>query len=504
MRAIWKRTVMSALVVFILLEGTATLSANAAPIKVYGISVSGPPNPFYVKSTFQLKPQIKASSETKNVKIGYKSGNNAIAAVSPAGVVTANGAGKTNIEVTAGGRSVQLLVNVKSKVREIGLAAAKSKITVGEQTKLTPRIVMDHASLPVPSVSYKVEDPTILYVDAAGNVTALKEGKTDISIRAEEKTAKTTIEVTDIEWKATTGNVRFERPSWSADGKYLALNDRILNAQDGRTMKQTDSDLMFVGNQLYSWNNEDRDRESMFVYDSAFRLQRQFEMPEEARKFYTDSRYAFSPDGRHFYFQYSHKGVFDLDMQNGEVIGQAAPDDIDTAWDTTLALSPNGQMLAVLGAYGYSGESRIYDLNSGRTIGSTTEYGPAAFTPDSRYLVIHNREGLVVLDTQNFTVVHELPGEFEGFALGSGGWLAVTNENGDVDVYEIETLKKVRSYATKETQKAQRMDKSTDQPVSLTFSPDGRKLVVGYSRYAYGSNETYDTICWNLNGLYIE
>ncbi len=503
MRTVWKKTMILTLGLLILLGEIGTVSAASA-VTVYGISVSGPANPFYVNNTFQLKPNIKASNQNRNVKVWYKSGNTAVAAVGSTGIVTATGAGKTNIEVKAGEKSMQLLVTVKSKVKDARLGAAKSKITVGEQTKLTPRIVMDSAVLPVPTVSYLVADPSVLYVDDAGNVTALKEGKTDISIRVEEKTAKTSIEVTDIEWTSTTGSARFERPSWSADGKYLALNDQILNAQDGRTIKQTNSDLMFVGNQLYSWNNEDRDRESMFVYDSAFRLQRQFEMPEEARRFYTDSRYAFSPDGRHFYFQYSHKGVFDLDMQSGEVVGSAAPDDIDTAWDTTLALSPNGQMLAVLGAYGYSGESRIYDLSSGQTIGSTTEYGSAAFTPDSRYLVIHNREGLAVLDTQNFTVVHELSGEFEGFAVGSGGWLAVTNENGDVDVYEIETLKKVRSYATKETKKAQRMEQSTDEPVSLTFSPDGRKLVVGYSRYAYGSNETYDTICWNLNGLYIE
>ncbi|WP_170315037.1 Ig-like domain-containing protein [Saccharibacillus brassicae] len=502
MRTAWNKTIMSALVLMIILGSMGFGSASAAAVKVYGIQAAGPPMPFYVKNTFQLKPKVNSSSKTGSVKVRYKSGNVEVASVNSAGVITAVGAGRTNIEVTAGDKSVQLLVTVKSKVKEANLSAAKPKITVGEQTKLSTRIVMDSSILPVPPVSYQVSDPSVLFVDASGNVTALKEGKAEIKIRVEEKTAKVSIEVTDIEWATTTDQSRFERPAWSADSKYLALNGALLNAQDGRTIKKMNNDLAFAGNTLYSWNNEDQDHETMLIYDSAFRVQRKFEMPEESRKFYTESRYVLSPDGQHFYFQYGDRGIFDLDVQSGEVWGQVAPD-VDTAWDMTIALSPNGQLLAVLGGYGYSDHSRIYDLRSGQMVSSTTQQGAAEFTPDSKYLVVNNGSGIAFLDTQSFATVRELPGEFEDFAVGVGGWLAVTNENGNVDVYDIETLEPVRSYATKATKQAQKMGNTVDQPISLTFSPDGRKLVAGYANYSYSDNSA-DTICWNLNELYLD
>lgn len=503
MRARYKRIIASAMIFLMIFTSLGMGSADAAEIKVYGISASGPSTPFYVNNTFQLKPKVSTSSPKGKVKVWYKSGNAAVATVSSTGILTAKGVGKTNIEIKAGDESVQLLVTVKSKVKTVNLSAVKSKITVGEQTRLSSKIVMDSTGLPIPAVTYKVSDPSVIHVDAAGNVTALKEGKADILIAAEEKTAKTTIEVTDIEWTAELDQQRFERPTWSADSKHVTLNDVLLNAQDGRVLKETNSDLAFAGNTLYSWNNEDQEREMMVVHDSAFRVQRKFEMPEEARRFYTESRYAFSPDGQHFYFQYGDRGVFDLEIQSGEVLGQVAQD-VDTAWDMTLALSPNGQMLAVLGGYGYSDHSLVYNLSSGEVMSSTTEQGKAAFTPDSKYLVVNNGQGIVFMDTQSFTVVRELPGDFEDFAVGTGGWLATTNENGSVDVYDIETLEFIRSYTTKSNKQALKMGNPVDEPISLTFSPDGRKLIAGYAGYSYSTERVGNTICWNLNGLYLE
>lgn len=133
--------------------------------------------------------QLTVKNSDPNSPITWSSNKNDIAEVDQNGLVTAKKKGTATITATIGNKKYQSKITVKKRV----LSLDKENIVLmeDEQTKVAIRHVKKDAS-----VTYKSADEKIAKIEN-GILTAIKSGKTKISLTAEGKTFTTTVTVKD-------------------------------------------------------------------------------------------------------------------------------------------------------------------------------------------------------------------------------------------------------------------------------------------------------------------
>ena len=149
---------------------TATFKINKATQSITASNMS---------LTFPSSGKITASGNKGS--LSYKSSNTAIATVDSTGKVTAKGAGKATITITAAATSNY---NAATKTITVTIAKAAQSITASNLALTYPNSGKITASGNKGSLSYKSSNTAIATVDSAGKVTAKGAGKATITITA--------------------------------------------------------------------------------------------------------------------------------------------------------------------------------------------------------------------------------------------------------------------------------------------------------------------------------
>jgi plastocyanin len=135
--------------------------------------------------TVQLSVQAKdgGGNVINSPSLSFTSGNQGIATVTSAGLITAQGNGKTNITVASGSVSKSVEVNVRRKVASITVTPASATIPPSQTQALSVRafdgLNAEITGAPVPTFGSSNE--AFATVNAAGLVTAVALGSATIT-----------------------------------------------------------------------------------------------------------------------------------------------------------------------------------------------------------------------------------------------------------------------------------------------------------------------------------
>lgn len=144
-------------------------------------------------TTLNLSATVSPSNATdKTVK--WKSSNTAVAKVSSSGVVTAVAGGTATITATAsGGQTANCTLNVVQAIE--GLTLSKTAKTLYVSQKWTLGKTVKPSTATVSSYKWSSSDKTVATVSSSGEITALKEGQTTITLKADNLSATCVITV---------------------------------------------------------------------------------------------------------------------------------------------------------------------------------------------------------------------------------------------------------------------------------------------------------------------
>jgi uncharacterized repeat protein (TIGR02543 family) len=178
----------------------ATVTVNAVRAVA---SIRTPATSLYIQSGKSLKLPLAIDDATDpaaptTAKLTFTSSNSKVATVSSSGAIKAakvKKASKTAISVQAGnGKTLRVNVTVVPKAKKLtGLQVkglpAKNAIRAGKSAKLAVKLSPKDAT--GVALSFKSSKASVLRVDKAGKITALKKGKAVITVKAAGKTVKT-------------------------------------------------------------------------------------------------------------------------------------------------------------------------------------------------------------------------------------------------------------------------------------------------------------------------
>lgn len=151
-------------------------------IKITGITFNEYYKNIFPSESFQIEPSITPINATNQV-LKWTSSNNEVATVDENGFVKGISPGNAYIiaETTDGlNISAKCLVNVKIPVRDITLSEDNVSLTVGNSFRITATISPDNADNN--NLLWESSNPSIVSVDQAGYVSALKEGEAIITV----------------------------------------------------------------------------------------------------------------------------------------------------------------------------------------------------------------------------------------------------------------------------------------------------------------------------------
>lgn len=189
-----------------LVTATCTVTVTTKVVLADGVTLDKSTMTLDAGKTGTLVATVSPVGTVSNSNVTWKSADEAIATVSATGVVTAKAKGDVEITATAAdgsGFKATCLVTVKA----VTIVDLVSSITIKEgdlslvrlATKtLTPEVLPATA---VQTVTWKSNDETVVTVDAAGKITAIKVGSAIITASATDASSKTgsiTVTVTPI------------------------------------------------------------------------------------------------------------------------------------------------------------------------------------------------------------------------------------------------------------------------------------------------------------------
>jgi uncharacterized protein YjdB len=195
------------------------------------VRLSGVPTTVTVGDTFTVAGAVIDSTRqaVPATAVGWRSSNPEIATVdSVSGHVTAVAAGEATIDAQIAGQpaTVQLVIAPRPSgpIARIAVAPARLRLVEGRKQQLTANLV-DSSNAPViGAVTWQIEDTTVATIDATGNVTTRKAGRTNVVASSGAVTTKVPLTVASKEGESDKDAIRAQVETFIA-----ALNGR--NAQ---------------------------------------------------------------------------------------------------------------------------------------------------------------------------------------------------------------------------------------------------------------------------------
>ena len=176
---------------------TVTLFAEEDPAiipvtPVISISLNATSKTLGVNENYTLLANADPNVHTETLT--WDSTNKEIATVTPNGIVKAIKNGSTSITVkTTSGKNASCKITVKAAPKAITLKHKKYTLKKGKKLKLKPKLSKGSASN---TLTYSSSKKRVATVDSNGTVTALKSGKTTITVKTyNNKKAKCSITV---------------------------------------------------------------------------------------------------------------------------------------------------------------------------------------------------------------------------------------------------------------------------------------------------------------------
>lgn len=174
--------------------------AGPTTVAVTGVSLNATTLSLTEGDSQTLVAAVSPSNAT-NTKVNWSSSSSAVATVDGNGKVTGVKAGTATVTATSvdGGKTATCTVTVTAKnvaVTGVALEPTTATIVVGEKVAL--KVKFTPAEPTNKKVTFKSSSESIATVDANGNVTGVKAGKTTITVTTEDgnKTAKCEVTVT--------------------------------------------------------------------------------------------------------------------------------------------------------------------------------------------------------------------------------------------------------------------------------------------------------------------
>ncbi|WP_312151039.1 Ig-like domain-containing protein [Paenibacillus odorifer] len=474
---------------------TFSTTTLAAPAKVTSLTLPASTTPLYLKQTIQLKPTVTTSPKNSPVKITYTSSNTKVASVSDKGLITGVGVGQVSIQASSGGKSSKVLLSVKSKVKQLSLSVPKSRIALGEKTTLNVKLTMDNEKLPKSTLKYSVKDPSIIFLEDNGQITALKEGTTEVTVMAEEKSSKIIIIVSDINWSLDNEVDQDSNISWNTNSSYAAINHLIVDVTKGHIVKKMGNESVFSQNTLYQLKTN-----SLLAYDSNFKLIKTYDFSHASSNSFEIVNWgkyhkAFSSDGKYLFYSTDYE-IEKYDLTMGSREQKYGPDDILFQDSDTIALSKDGSLLW---AHDRNAGNAIYSTSNKSSLVNLSYNDKPTFSTDVQKLALINRDGVLnLLNTTSANIEQTMDGSFNDVSFSSDRrFMAAANINGNVDIFDAKSLELIKSLATKSILQGQKLESSVSIPMNISFSPNGQQLLATYK----AQNNDPGIISWNITQL---
>ncbi|MDQ3950325.1 MAG: Ig-like domain-containing protein [Gemmatimonadota bacterium] len=195
------------------------------------VSLAGVPATVTVGDTFTVMATVVDSTRTPVPATAgsWRSSNPEIVAVDSAtGRVTAIAPGEASIEALVAGQPAAAKFVVAARpsgpIARIVITPTRLRVIEGRKQQLTANLV-DSANAPViGAVTWQIEDTTVASIDATGNITARKPGRTNVVARSDTITTKIPLTVASKDGETDAEAIRAQIEQFLA-----ALNGR--NAQ---------------------------------------------------------------------------------------------------------------------------------------------------------------------------------------------------------------------------------------------------------------------------------
>ena len=154
----------------------------------------------YVGTETQLTCRVRPSLFEDRSK-EYVIADEEIATIDETGLLKAHKEGETLLKLECAGARKNYTIKVETAVEDITGLDKEITLYEGDEFQLEPKVRMAKKGLEKPTVTYKVKRNTIASVDKNGLITALKEGKTTVTVTAGNvsKKVKVIVEASPVE-----------------------------------------------------------------------------------------------------------------------------------------------------------------------------------------------------------------------------------------------------------------------------------------------------------------
>ena len=190
----------------------ATCTVKVDPIPVSGISLNKGNLTLTPGASEVLVASITPSNATDQTVV-WTSSDESVAAVDQVGKVVAKAVGSARIEASCGGKSAFCMVEVSIPVTSVVLDKQSLDMLVDASEKLVCTVLPSNAT--DQTVTWTSSNPSVASVDAAGTVSALKQGNTTVTASAGSLSASCQVTVSAPYIRLDKNTVRASSGSYS-------------------------------------------------------------------------------------------------------------------------------------------------------------------------------------------------------------------------------------------------------------------------------------------------
>ncbi|WLV25194.1 Ig-like domain-containing protein [Aciduricibacillus chroicocephali] len=458
---------------------------------------------------WSAKQKIKVTGAGKT-KVTYTSSKTTVATVDSKGNIKAVGLGTVKISAKAGKKKSTVTVKVVNKVRDISISLPNNTVYFNSPNAANAVINTVPSKFNKQAVSYSIANPKLAKVDQNGYITALKEGKTTLTIKAFlfKKDFPIKVRKGKVLWaQQVPKKYGYKGLSWSQDDSLLAFGGKVLDTKTGNTLADFGdaaaefySEGLAVANtgKLSFYNNEFKEIKS--IENTSFNSTmgegyKPFHLNAENNIIYTNGWgiYSMNPKTE--------------DAERWHVYTAA---DIEP-YELSMNISPDKKTFMAFDA----GDLILFDAHTGEKEQAITNAGFSRsfeMSQDGKKIALagrswmNNPANIRIIDKDTQRTERQIPLEASDKEIGemtyspNGKYFAVGGSSGSIYVYKTDDYslhyKLTPPFLHKNYWRTEDAHIWFNGIHSLKFSKDGSKIAAYYQ-----NNDSDYLVVWNVNEL---